>query len=237
MSDSSVDFLTDWVYLPRMKSTASRIRAAIADSGERFWRIADFEGSPMAIEKTLSRLTAEGELRRVRHGLYWRGADTLLGMAPPTPNHLVSELTDARGVGPSGLSAAAALGLTMQIPKRHHIAVAGPIPRATADIKFVTRSSHFRRDARLNASEVALLEVLREWRNVVDLSDSAAISRIREVINHGDINMDRVVRAARTEPARTRHRLRWLLSEMGDAERASRVPPPRASKPEVLLAS
>src|SRR5438105_3705839 len=98
-------------------SVAPEVRRRILPSRDRFWRPEDFDGSPEAVAKALSRLTRAGELRRVRRGLYWRGTPTQLGMAPPSPDRFVHEVIGAPGTGPAGWSAALALGLSTQVPR------------------------------------------------------------------------------------------------------------------------
>ncbi len=93
-------------------SVATKVRRRVLASGERFWRPDDFEGSSEAVAKALSRLVASGDIRRVRRGLYWRGATSRLGMAPPPVDRLADELVGMPGSGPAGWSAALALGLS-----------------------------------------------------------------------------------------------------------------------------
>ena len=69
-------------------SVAPEVRKRVLGSRDRFWRPEDFDGSPDAVAQALSRLARSGEVRRVRRGLYWRGASTRLGMAPPPPGRL-----------------------------------------------------------------------------------------------------------------------------------------------------
>ena len=130
-----------------------------------------------------------GEVRRVRRGLYWRGAPTRLGMAPPPPGRLSSAIVGGTGTGPAGRRAALALGLSTQVARQEVVAVPGRPPRSPGPVRYVSRAaSTKRRDERLRPAEVALLEVLRDW--------------------DGTIRLDRVARASETEPPRARERLR-----------------------------
>jgi hypothetical protein len=79
------------------------------------------------------------ELIRVRKGLYWRGVQTPLGMSPPHPDALVRELVGSSAVGPAGLSAANALRLSTQVPRRAHVAVPARAPESTGLVRFVSR--------------------------------------------------------------------------------------------------
>jgi len=210
-------------------SVAPEVRKRVLPSRERFWRPEDFDGSPEAVAKALSRLAHAGDLRRVRRGLYWRGAPTRLGMAPPSPGRFVHEVIDAPGTGPAGWSAALALGLSTQVPRRETIAVPGRAPRNPGTVRFVSRAaSAKRRDERLRPPEVALLEVLRDWDTLVEVPTDTAVERITDLAGGGTLRLDRVVRASATEPPRVRERLRQLLGSMGRSADAAAVRPARS---------
>lgn len=214
------------------------VRKKVLRSRNRFWRPEDFDGSPDAVAQALSRLVRAGELRRVRRGLYWRGAPTRLGMAPPPAERLGRAVVDTPGTGPAGLSAALALGLSTQVPRRETIAVPRRAPRSLGVVQFVSRAaSTKRREERLRPVEVAVLEVLRDWDSVVELSARAAAHRIGRLAASGDLRVDRLARASSTEPPHVRERLRRLLTEIGHEEAAGTVHPARShSAPDLAAA-
>lgn len=231
MSTSRSALPTQWgrVACIRAAGVAPVVRKRVVRSRDRFWRPEDFDGAPGAVTKTLSRLAREGELRRVRRGLYWRGAPTRLGMAPPRPDRVVHEVVDGAGTGPAGWSASLALGLSTQVPRRDVIAVPARAPRNPGAIRFVSRAaSTKRRDERLRPGEVALLEVLRDWHTVVEVPADVAVERIATLAEEGTVRLDRVARAAATEPPRVRERLRRLLEAIGRPGNAAAVPPARS---------
>ncbi|MGQ0680406.1 MAG: hypothetical protein ACT4OM_12255 [Actinomycetota bacterium] len=122
-----------------------------------------------------------------------------------------------------------ALGLSTQVPKVEVIAVPGRAPKSPVGINFVSRaSSGKRREERLRPTEVALLEVLRDWEGLVEVSLGEAFRRIEHLISKRDIRIDRVVRASATEPPRTRERLRRLLVGLGRENEVRGIPPARS---------
>jgi Family of unknown function (DUF6088) len=210
-------------------TVAPAIREKVTSSGDRFWRPSDFDDSPEAVAKTLSRLADAGELRRVRRGLYWRGTPTRLGMAPPSPARLAEEIVGSPGIGPAGLSAALALGLATQVPRYDIIAVPGRVPRNPGTARLVSRAASTKRQSeRLRPGEVALLEVLRDWPALVELSATDATDHIAGFLNDGSIRVDKLVSASETEPPRVRERLRHLLGDVGQPDAASTVLPARS---------
>lgn len=210
------------------QTVASEVRNRVLRSRDRFWQPEDFDGSPQAVAKELSRLNSSDELRRVRRGLYWRGTPTRLGMAPPPSERFVATIVDLPGTGPAGRSAALSLGLSTQVPRHDTVAVPGRPPTSGSQVKFVSRAaSTKRRSERLTPVEVALLEVLRDWETIVDVPADNAIERIDALVHEGSIRVDRVVRASATEPARVRERLRQLLVTLERDADATRIRPAR----------
>lgn len=210
-------------------TVAAEVRERVLRSRERFWRPEDFEGSPEAVAQALSRLSRGGELRRVRRGLYWRGAPTRLGMAPPPPERLGGEVVAGPGRGPAGWSAALALGLSTQVARREAIAVPARAPRSSGPVHFVSRAAATkRRDERLRPAEVALFEVLRDWDHLVEVPMVDAVDRIARLADAGEVRLERLARASATEPPRVRERLRRLLGAMGRPDMASTVRPARS---------
>ena len=219
-------------------AVAPEVRRKVLHSRSRFWRPVDFTGSPDAVAKSLSRLTAAGEILRVRRGLYWRGVPTRLGMAPPPPDRIVAEVVTATGAGPAGWTAALALGLSTQVPRHETIAVPGRAPRNSGTVRFVSRAASLkRRDERLRPTEVALLEVLRDWETVVGVPREIAVQRVASLVESEAIRLDRVVRASATEPPMVRERLRHLLNAIDRTSEAAKIRPARRALPRHNLAA
>lgn len=218
-------------------SIASTIRRAVRRGGVRFWRSEEFEGGRTAVEHALSRLASEGELIRIRRGLYWRGRKSAFGMGRPLAMDLARAVIDSPGIGPAGWSATNALGLSTQLPGRETIAVPSRAPSGLEDILWVSRDARrARRDQKLSPIEVALLEALEGFEDYVDLPPEKAVARLLEILLSDDVRPERLVRAAKTEPARTRRRLRDLLVRAGLTDAADRVPPARTARSIPALA-
>lgn len=188
----------------------------------RFIRARDFDGAPGAVERTLGRLVERGELVRVRNGLYYRGVDTPLGMAHPDPSDVIAVLAPGCVVGPAGVTAANLLGLTTQVARRPEFAVTAwdgrPLERAQILRRGGARGRG-REAARLRAMEVAVLEVLDAWPDVVELDAHVALDRLLTILRSGEVRRRALLAAGRTEPARVRERLRFVLErEAGDAD-------------------
>lgn len=207
-------------------SASEKVARKVRRARNRFFRRDDFEGSRAAIEKALSRLVADGELLRVRNGLYWRGVSTALGMAPPNPREVVRALADKAPIGPAGLSAANFLGLSTQVPRLPVYAASGAVPDVER-IRIVRRDGRrgeARRAARLTEREVAFLEVLDAWEDVVEVPASDAVVKLSQRLRDDPEGTDRLVRSAEHEPARGRVRLRSLLTTAGLPDLANRIP-------------
>ena len=68
-----------------------------------------------------------------------------------------------------------------------------------------------------------MLEVLGDMSSS-ELGPQEAWARLRSVGASGQVRPDRLARAAKTEPPRTRARLAALLADSGHAELAAKVP-------------
>lgn len=208
------------------RSVADTVRRRVERSGQRFWRVDDFDVSRAAASRELSRLAEAGKLRHVRRGLYWRGKETLLGMSGPSPDKLVMELVGRDGVGPAEWSAALALGLTTQHPRNSIIAVPTRPPAVEGPIELKDRRGREGRAAnKLNWYEVAMLEVLADWSRLVELPREEAVDRLGAWLSSDKVRPAKLARAAKGEPAVVRAGLRGLMSRNGFQAEAERIPP------------
>jgi hypothetical protein len=92
-------------------------------------------------------------------------------------------------------------------------------------VKFLSRTARTgRASERLSPMEVAFLEVLDEWTRVVETEPDQAVARLCGLLRSGTVRPERLARAARTEPAPGRARLRALLNASGHPDLAKRVP-------------
>ena len=173
-------------------STAQAVRGHVTRTpvGRFIWP-ARLEGSRRAVEVEMSRLAAEGEVIRVRKGLYWKGPRTRVGMPLPRPLEVALEVAGP-GSGPAGVSAAYSLGLTTQIPAIEQVAVPGRVPSAVAGVRFVSRSIE-RRIAGLRPVEVALIEVLRDGPAIIEQPWASVTAVVERLIAASGIRPELVV--------------------------------------------
>lgn len=182
----------------------ARHRVSRAAPGS-FLRRKDFPGGDRAVESALSRLAADGELVRVRKGLYYRGKRTRFGMTRPSTLEAALAV-GGPGAGPSGVAAAQMLGLTTQVPATVEVAVPGPTPEPMRGVRFRSRP-YSRRERRLTPIEVAVLEVLRDPQ-AAEATWPQIARRIRELADQGVIRATVLAAAAADEP-RVAPRARW----------------------------
>src|SRR4051812_30625034 len=112
-------------------NTAETVRRRIESSGERLWRLADFDGLPVAaVAQTLSRLARQGAIERLGKGLYYRPRQTAFGPSRPNIAQLRTLALRQKVVFPAGAAAANLLGFTTQNPARIELATDGAsLPR------------------------------------------------------------------------------------------------------------
>jgi Family of unknown function (DUF6088) len=195
------------------RATARTVRERVRRGKARFWKHTDFSGlPPAAVATALSRLAREGELRRVGKGVYYRAAPTSFGMSTPAFSAAAAETLKAP-VHPAGLTAANALGLTTQNPRRPEYATpASAPPSALRDAVVHTGRPALR--ATLSAQDGAMLEVLRERARSSDLSPEETVQRLLRLLSD-EGRFRGLASAAMAEPPRVRAMLGALGQELG----------------------
>ncbi|MBY0440817.1 MAG: hypothetical protein K2Q25_01580 [Mycobacteriaceae bacterium] len=207
------------------RPAVQQARREILGSRSTFWKPSDLDLPPSTAQRLLADLVTQGELRHLRKGLYWRGVKTPLGMAPPSPGVLAAQLVGGKSIGPAGLSAAHALRLSTQIPRRAEYAVVGRPPTDSETVHFVDRSARRGRITNnLGPLDVAALEVLDRWEQVIETSPGEAMSHLSRLIQLGTLDPRRLARASDTESGSSRARLRYLLHRVGLEDLAREVP-------------
>ena len=188
-------------------SVSQRAARYVAEQPEcSFVAVCDFGGTRTAVESAFSRLTANGDLLRVRKGLYWKGALTPWGMTFPREEEVAVTL-GGPGSGPAGIAAAHWLGLTSQVPSTYLAAVPGRAPAPWRHVRFTQRPFE-RLLAALSPSEVAVLEVLRAGPTVIESNWSELGSVIFQLAEDGKVRLAALQDAAQREPHRDA-RARW----------------------------
>ncbi len=87
----------------------------------------------------------------------------------------------------------------------------------------------------LTPVEVAVLEVLGDWDRIVEMPEVNARLRLAEMVRTGEVRADRLARAAVSEPAPVRERLRELLVMADVPDLAETVPPARSENLRAAL--
>jgi len=206
-------------------STAAEVRRRVLGSGDRFWHVAQFHGPAHAVALELRRLVQAGELERVRRGTYWRGRKSRFGRtAPAAIQALRRVVARSEAVGAAGWYATNLLGLSTQVSPVPVVSVTARPPEGLHGVRLIDRSARRgRRDARLNVTEVTILEALDGWDRYVELDRRAAMKRFIQLLGTPEVRIDRLVRASSTESPRVRERLRAVLSAGGWADEAGEV--------------
>lgn len=166
----------------------TRLVARVASQPDEVWTPGDFAdlGGRDAVDKTLQRLVAAGELRRIDRGLYDRpGKNTLTGR-PTVPDYravirAVTRRDQARAVV-DGMTAANDLGLTTAVPARIEVLVDArlrPIKLGKQEIHF-----KFAAPSRLYWADRPAMRVVQALHWMQDmLTQDSERERVRAVLN------------------------------------------------------
>lgn len=194
-------------------SVATRVRKRVRNGGERYWSLSDFRDLPAsAVAHALSRMTAAGELQRVRKGIYYRAKLTALGPSVPSASGAVAQTMRAP-LHPAGLSAGTALGLSTQNPARPEFATpASAAPGTLRGATVHTRRPPSRID--LGADDGAILELLRDRGRYSDLSPEETVKHLVRMVSDST-RFKRLAKAGLSEPPRVRAMLGALGEQAG----------------------
>ncbi len=200
-------------------TTAETVRAQIESSGERLWRLADFDGLPLtAVAQTLSRLARRGLIQRLGKGLYYRARPTAFGPSRPNLAQVRSLALGQKAIFPAGIAAANLLGFTTQNPARIELATDGAsLSRLFLDKDVLV---HTRRPAvwrTLSQIDAALLDFLRNLGESSELLPDKTVEKLLGYFREPG-RFERMLKVAATEPPRVRALLGAIGEQLGQPE-------------------
>jgi hypothetical protein len=136
----------------------------------------------MALAKSLSRMTKEGQIVRLSRGKYYKPQKSVFGGLKPDENQLIHSLTQVgdKTIGyVTGLAAFNALGLTSQVSNTLIIARGSNQPAKNImgyKVRFVKRDFKFSRD------DVKLLQILDALKDIKSIPDTSVSESLRILI-------------------------------------------------------
>lgn len=200
-------------------NTAETVRLRIEASGERVWRLADFEGMPFtAVAQALSRLARQGVIQRLGKGLYYRSRQTAFGQSKPSSAHIRSLPVRRRGVFPAGVGAANLLGFTTQNPARVEVATDGlSLPRLIVGKETVIHTRRPESWRALSETDAALLDFMRNRGESSELSPEETVSKLLDYFRE-EGRFERLLKVALSEPPRVRAILGAIGQQLGQPE-------------------
>ncbi len=200
-------------------NTAETVRRRIEASGERVWRMADFEGMPFtAVAQALSRLSRQGVIQRLGKGLYYRSRPTAFGASRPNTAQVRSLPVRRRGVFPAGIAAANLLGFTTQNPSRVEVATNGlSLPRLIVGKETVIHTRRPESWRALSETDAALLDFLRNRGESSELPPEETVDRLLDYFREPG-RFERLLKVAPSEPPRVRAMLGAIGQQLGQPE-------------------
>ena len=208
----------------------SRLLTRIAASPDEVWTPGDFAdlGSRAAVDKTLQRLVAAGDLRRIDRGLYDQPRKNELTGRPTVPDYravirAVTRRDQARAVI-DGMTAANDLGLTTAVPARIEVLVDArlkPIKLGSQEIHF-----KFAAPSRLYWADRPAMRVVQALHWMQDmLTEDSERQRVHDVLRriladprHGRAIRDDLHAGLSALPIWMQEFLRGLLTSTDAAE-------------------
>jgi len=181
--------ISDMTTLTQDTDLRSRLLTRITSNPDEVWTPGDFAdlGGRAAVDKTLQRLAAAGELRRIDRGLYDRPRQNELTGRPTVPDYravirAVTRRDQARALI-DGMTAANDLGLTTAVPARIEVLVDArlkPIKLGSQEIHF-----KFAAPSRLYWADRPAMRVVQALHWMQDmLNQDSERQRIQTTLRH-----------------------------------------------------
>lgn len=201
-------------------NTAETVRRRIEGSGERVWRLADFEGMPFtAVAHALSRLCRQGVIQRLGKGLYYRARETAFGLSKPSSAQIRSLPVRMKKVFPAGVAAGNLLGFTTQHAARVEVATDGlSLPRLIVGEETIIHTRRPESWRKLTETEAALLDFLRNRGESSELSPEETVEKLLKYFREPR-RFERLLKVALSEPPRVRAMLGSIGQQLGQPER------------------
>lgn len=200
----------------KAESVAAKIQQRILrGGGDRLWGMRDFldldTATAAGVAATLSRLSREGCLRRIRRGVYYRPGKTAFGETQPAAEAVAGFLLrDRKAVRTGEFNR---LGLTTQMSNVLTSASDRTVRMkgvGSVGLRFVNRALALQKGIR--AGERTVLDSLRMLERIPDATPEQVLSRLVRLIEQGKLDFDRLARFALAEPPR----VRALLGAIGE---------------------
>ena len=194
-----------------------KVLERIDSDGERFWRLADFNGLPFgAVAKALSRLTKAGHIQRMSKGIYYKPRQTVFGQSLPKLSGL-QQLIE-KSVFPAGRAAANLLGLSTQVAIKNEVSTTAlSLPRKLLGQSTLVHRMRPATWTKLNRQNTALLELLRSRGLTSEMSELETIDRVLEIVSEPGC-FEALVDVAASEPPRVRAMLGALGQQLGKSQ-------------------
>lgn len=199
-------------------NVASKIRSVIESKGpDSIWTAENFPGMPpQAILKSLSRLALSGLLHRVRKGVYYYPAQTILGASVPSTNSLIEKILTRGNRGPvysGGTASFQYLGISTQVPATYTVLADSPSRKMRIG-KFMVKIEHrpLGRWANASAREIAILDCLRNIKRPPGSTPETVILKILAIMRESPEVSRHLMKFAECEPPR----VRALVGAMAD---------------------
>jgi Family of unknown function (DUF6088) len=224
LSYQKLDNIRHSVYYPCVRtpsenSVAGKVRKLLEKGGPgKLWTYTDFRPLPfLAVAATLSRLAKEGEIRRIRKGVYYSPRNTRFGELAPDATSVVAAVLKSRGVKwrSSGLPAYNGLGLTTQVSPILTVDVPVRIYSLTTGSNTKLRLRPRTLVDGLSNTERAALDALRDLPRIPGSSPAETASKIRNLFAAKRLNFNKLARRSVHEPPRVKALLGAIGSELG----------------------
>ena len=201
-------------------TTSIKTKVARIDTGEVFTydtlSIAQSEFSAAA--KALSRLVANGVIKRYKNGMYYKPKQTVFGELKPREDVLLKNYlfeNDKQIAYITGVRLYNQLGLTTQVPNVVRLASKDKEIKTKIGNLIIKPAKSYVTITKKNVPLLQLLDVIKDFNNIPDMDKKKGVSFLKEKIeNLSDEDKEKLINFAKAYPPKVRALLGAILEAL-----------------------
>ncbi len=198
-------------------TTSIKTKVARLDTGEVFTydTLAIAQSEFPAAAKVLSRMVANGEIKRYKNGLYYKPKQTPFGELKPREDELLKSylFENNRQIAYiTGVRLYNQLGLTTQIPNVVRLASRDKEIKTRIGNLIIKPAKSYVPITRKNVPLLQLLDVMKDFNNIPDMDKKRGVTFLKENINNLSYNdKDKLTSFGKAYPPKVRALLGAIL--------------------------
>lgn len=201
-------------------TTSIKTKVARIDTGEVFTydTLSIPQSEFSAAAKALSRLVANGVIKRYKNGMYYKPKQTVFGELKPREDELLKNYLfekDKQIAYVTGVRLYNQFGLTTQVPNVVRLASRNKEIKTKIGTLVIKPAKSYVRVTKKNVPLLQLLDVMKDFKNIPDMDKKKGVVFLKQKIeNLSDDDKDKLTSFAKAYPPKVRALLGAILETL-----------------------